>query len=184
MPQPLPPIDELLEMDPASFAEVMGGQPDNVKVAVRAELAQRMEALDRAAWGNSRKLRGHHTRFVAGKLDYERLEQTQQWLAGQFHDAFAIIYADAPEAAAKCWAYEQEHGSAQTARILKTAPAMFGALRGWTFLGFKSAARREALAHAAKFDFAAYRMVFTMASETGKQLIDALKEVARVATSG
>lgn len=183
MPQPLPPIDELLEMDPASFAAALNGQPDEVKMAVRSQLSARLEALDKAAWGNSRRIRGHHTQFMSAKTDYGRIEQTQQWLAGQFHDAFATIYDDPAEAAAKVWAYEQEHGAAQTGRMLKTAPTLFGNLKGWQVLGFKSAARRAALAHAAKFDFAAYRLVFNMASETGKNLLDALKETARVATA-
>lgn len=184
MPTPLPPLDELLEMDPASFAAAMVGQPDEVKSAVRSQLSARMEALDRAAWGNSRRIRGHHTQFTAARTDYTRLEQTQQWLAGQFHDAFGTIYADPAEAAAKVWAYEQEHGAAQAGRMLKNAPAMFGTLKGWQLAGIKSASRKAALAHAAKFDFAAYRLVFNLASETGKNLLDALKETARVATAG
>lgn len=179
----LPPLEQLLELDPVSFAAAVAGQPEEVKATLRQQLAQRLDAVDAAAWGTSRKMRGHKTRFDAARLDYTRLEQTQQWLASQFHEAFETIYADAAEASASCWAYEQQHGAAQTGRMLKDNPALFGTLKGWKLLAYQSPARVAALHHAARFDFAAYRLVFNLASETGKSLLHALRETARVANA-
>ena len=181
MSTPKPTIDALLEMDPASFADAIDGQTVGVKEAVRQEIEARLATLDKAAWGGERKMRGYNRLFQSAKFDYERLDQTQQWLAGQFHEAFALIYADPAGAAAACWAYEQKHGAPETARVLRTAPDAFGALRGFSLLGFASAARRQAAAHAAKFDFAAYRHVFNLASETARNLLLKLQEVSDVA---
>ena len=136
MAQPLPPLEQLLELDPASFATAIAGQPEEVKATVREALAQRLEAVDAAAWGSTRKMRGHKSRFDSAKFDYHRLEQTQQWLASQFHEAFGVIYEDAAEASAACWGYEQKHGAAQTGRMLKDNPAVFGKLKGWSLLGY------------------------------------------------
>lgn len=183
MVAPLPSLDVLLEMDPRAFEHAMEGQSEDVRNRVRAALMERLETIDRAAWGTNRRVRGHRQRFETGKMDYHRLEQTQQWLAGQFHEAFATIYKDSAAAASSCWAYEQQFGAAQTGRVLKDAPATFGALRGWSLLGYKSPGRVAALHHAARFDFAAYRLVFSLASETGKSLMNALRETARVANA-
>lgn len=179
----IPTLERLLELDPVQFAQVMDGQSDTVKQGVKNALMARLAAIDEAAWGTSRKVRGHKRQFDTAKYDFHKLEQTQQWLAGQFHEAFGIIYADAAEAAAKCWAYEQQHGAAQTGRVLRDNPALFGALKGLSFLTYKSPARVAALHHAARFDFAAYRLVFNLASETGKSLMEALRETARVANA-
>ncbi|MFZ2586871.1 MAG: hypothetical protein WAZ18_01925 [Alphaproteobacteria bacterium] len=183
MAHTLPPLEQLLELEPAQFAVAVAGQPEEVKSTLRNELEKRLAAVDAAAWGTSRNMRGHKNRFDTAKFDYTRLEQTQQWLASQFHEAFATIYEDAAAASAKCWAYEQQHGAAQTGRMLKDNPALFGALRGWSLAAYQSPARVAAVHHAARFDFAAYRLVFNLASETGKSLLNALKETARVANA-
>lgn len=176
-------LNALLELDPASFAAALEGQPESVKATVREALAQRMAVMDTAAWGTTRKLRGHKQAFDGAKHDYSRIEETQQWLAAQFHRAFEAIYANSAGAAAAAWAYEQQHGATQTGRILKTNPQMFGKLRGFSFFGFSNAARQLALKEAQTFDFAAYRIVFNFTSVAGRNLMAALQETARVANS-
>lgn len=183
LPDPSLDISTLLELDPASFAAALEGQPESVKATVREALMQRLHALDTAAWGSNRKLRGYKQTFDNAKTDYTRIEQTQQWLAAQFHRAFEAIYADPAEAAAAAWAYEQEHGAAQTGRILKSNPQLFGKLRGTSLFGFTNKTRQEALRTAQTFDFAAYRMVFNFASAAGQSLLGTLQETARVANA-
>lgn len=180
-----PPLDiqALLELEPTGFAEAVESQSHAIRDAIRQEIEARLKTLDAAAWGGERKLRGHNRVFQNAKFDYEKIDQTQQWLAGQFHDAFNAIYDDPAEAAAKCWSHEQMNGTAETARILKSSPELFGRLKGHSFLGFQSPARRAARRHALKFDFAAYRLVFNLATQAGKTLHDLLKETARVANA-
>jgi hypothetical protein len=179
MADPKTAIDALLELDPASFARVVEAQDEGGKAAIRAAIQRRLAALDKAAWGGDRKMRGYKRQFDNAKYDYERLDRTQQWLAAQFHEAFATIYRDPAGAAAACWAYEQAHGPAETGRVLRTAPHVFGDIRGWSLFGLTSGARKEALLKAATFDFSAYRLVFNLAAETGKGLLSALQETAQ-----
>lgn len=180
MPMPTD-LNTLLELDPTSFAEAVDGQPESVKQMLRNVLQERLEKVETAAWGTTRKVRGHRALFDGAKYGYDKLEKTQQWLAAQFHKAFEIIYADPAEAAAAVWAYEQQHGSAQTGRVLATTPETFGKLRGYNIFGFSNATRTAALKHAQTFDFAAYRLVLNLASETNQKLLNSLKETARVA---
>lgn len=178
-----PNLNALLELDPASFAAALDGQPESFKATVREALAQRLRALDTAAWGSTRKLRGYKQTFDSVKVDFNRIEQTQQWLAAQFHKAFEVIYADPAGAAAAVWAYEQEHGAAQAGRILKSNPNLFGKLKGMSLFGFNNKARQEAMRTAQTFDFAAYRMVFNFTSAAGQSLLGTLQETARVANA-
>jgi hypothetical protein len=174
-------LNALLELDPASFAAAVDGQPESVKRMLHNVLQERLEKVETAAWGTTRAIRGHKAQFDGARYSYDKLEKTQQWLAAQFHKAFEIIYADPAEAAAAAWAYEQQHGAAQTGRMLNTNPELFGKLRGFRILGFSNATRTAALKHAQTFDFVAYRLVFNLTTETGQKLLHALKETARVA---
>lgn len=179
----LPSLDALLELNPAEFSAAVAHLSEAEKATLRKQLSDHLAALESDEWTLDRRMRGHHSKFTGAKHTYERLNKSQDWLAARFHEAFATIYADSSAAAAKCWAYEQQHGTAQTAQVLKTGPALFGELKGWTVLGVHSTTRKEALKHAKEFDFAAYRYLLNMASANGRKLYDALKEVAHVATA-
>lgn len=143
-------------------------------VVLKQALASRLAEIDREIWLRRRKQRDIGSQIEIVKEDAHRLTTAADKVGAELRGFFGRIYRYPDQAIQTIWAFEKKYGAEATAKTLKQAPRLFGALVGFGLpLGLGLGGRVEAMSTAASSDYAQLREKF----ENYRSVINKLKMI-------
>lgn len=163
----------------ADFKAQMGDMSSDTLRMLRVKIKEQMAEKQKALFSVKRELRGCHRYVDMAEFDKSRVQKASEWLSTQIGTAFTAIFKNPEKAQEKCWAYEQKHGIAKTAKRLKNNPAAFGSIQGINFFGFKLGGRQLACAYASSFDYAINRNKFDKSRNVLGKIDNNIKRVKK-----
>lgn len=171
----MPRIEELLDLEPAAFAEAIRHVPASLLPVINEQVQARRQAKETDIWMVTREIREIESKLSLARFDVQRITDAVAWLGEQIMEGFRRIFREPEVAAHHAWENEQKMGLEKTAILLQHDPDDFGPLKGINLVGIPLAGQQEALEAAKQFPYLTYRQYYDYGRNVKLQLEQMMK---------